>query len=120
MDRRGEERPALVNMFGITETTVHASFRPIHRVDSPRITIDRTEPVGWRTADPATVRFEAFGARLADLQAVRHRVADLTTNLAAARELVYHAIWRYQSDDPGSMRDIIARLGIEEATTSIT
>lgn len=127
--------------------------------DSPGITIDRTEPVGWRAADPATVRFEAvrvplhhvigrldggfyqlmrgfqlervvaavlalggadrslqltrehlvrrsaFGARLADLQAVRHRVADLATNLAAARELVYHAVWRYQFDDLGSVRE---------------
>jgi amino acid adenylation domain-containing protein len=36
MDRWGDERPALVNMYGITETTVHASFRPIHRVDLAR------------------------------------------------------------------------------------
>jgi len=27
--------------------------------DSPGITIDRTEPLGWRAADPATVRFDA-------------------------------------------------------------
>lgn len=95
--------------------------------DSPGIAIERIEPVGWRAADPATVRFEsvrvpvdhvvgrqgsgfyqlervvaaalalggadrnlqltrehlvhrrAFGARLADLPAVRHRVADLAT-----------------------------------------
>jgi acyl-CoA dehydrogenase len=127
--------------------------------DSSGITIDRTEPLGWRAADPATVRFDAvrvpldrvvgrlasgfyqlmrgfqlervvaavlalggadrslqltrehlvgrgaFGARLADLQAVRHRVADLATDLAAARELVYHAVWRYQSDDLGSVRE---------------
>jgi acyl-CoA dehydrogenase len=140
--------------------------------DSPGITIDRTEPVGWRTADPATVHFEAvrvpldqvvgrldsgfyqlmrgfqlervvaavlalggadrslqltrehlvrraaFGARLADLQAVRHRVADLATNLAAARELVYHAIWRYQSDDLGSVRECsMAKLCATELAT---
>ena len=36
MDRWGDERPALVNMYGITETTVHASFRPIRRVDLAR------------------------------------------------------------------------------------
>ncbi|MGH3868295.1 MAG: acyl-CoA dehydrogenase family protein [Pseudonocardiaceae bacterium] len=127
--------------------------------DSPGMTIDRTEPLGWRAADPATVRFDAvrvpldqvvgrlasgfyqlmrgfqlervvaavlalggadrslqltrehlvgrgaFGARLADLQAVRHQVADLATDLAAARELVYHAVWRYQRDDLGSVRE---------------
>lgn len=126
---------------------------------SPGIAVERTEPVGWRAADPATVRFdavavpldrvvgrqgsgfyqlmrgfqlerlvaavlalggaqrslqltrdhvvarEAFGARLADLQAVRHRIADLATELAAARELVYHAVWRYQADDLGSVRE---------------
>ncbi|MGH3840252.1 MAG: non-ribosomal peptide synthetase [Pseudonocardiaceae bacterium] len=36
MDRRGDQEPALVNMYGITETTVHASFRPIHHVDLAR------------------------------------------------------------------------------------
>jgi amino acid adenylation domain-containing protein len=36
IDRRGDERPALVNMYGITETTVHASFRPIQRADLAR------------------------------------------------------------------------------------
>ncbi|SRR6266487_1868380 len=127
--------------------------------DSAGITVERTPPLGWRAADPATVRFDsvrvppghrvgnpnsgfyqlmrgfqlerivaallalggadrslqitreylvrrrAFGARLADQQAVRHRVADLATDLAAARELVYHAAWRYQSDDIGSVRE---------------
>jgi acyl-CoA synthetase (AMP-forming)/AMP-acid ligase II len=43
MDRWGDERPALVNMYGITETTVHASFRPIHRADLARA--DRS-PIG--------------------------------------------------------------------------
>jgi acyl-CoA dehydrogenase len=140
--------------------------------NSPGMTIDRTEPVGWRAADPATVRFEAvrvpldqvvgrpgsgfyqlmrgfqlervvaavlalggadrslqltrehlvrrgaFGARLADLQAVRHQVADLATNLAAARELVYHAVWRYQSDDLGSVRECsMAKLCATELAT---
>jgi acyl-CoA dehydrogenase len=139
---------------------------------SPGITIDRTEPVGWRAADPATVRFEAvrvprdqvvgrlgsgfyqlmrgfqlervvaavlalggadrslqltrehlvgrgvFGARLASLQAVRHRIADLATDLAAARELVYHAAWRYQSDDLGSIRECsMAKLCATELAT---
>jgi citronellyl-CoA dehydrogenase len=140
--------------------------------DRPGIAIDRTEPVGWRTADPATVHFEAvrvpldqvigrlnsgfyqlmrgfqlervvaavlalggadrslqltrehllrrsaFGARLADLQAIRHQVADLATNLAAARELVYHAVWRYQSDDLGSVRECsMAKLCATELAT---
>ena len=32
-DRFGDERPRLVNMYGITETTVHVTYRPIARVD---------------------------------------------------------------------------------------
>lgn len=40
----------------------------------------------------------AFGQRLADLQVLRHRVADFATELTAARHLVYHAAWRYRSD----------------------
>ncbi|MGK4006549.1 amino acid adenylation domain-containing protein [Sorangium sp. So ce1036] len=31
--RRGDQRPQLVNMYGITETTVHASYRPVVRQD---------------------------------------------------------------------------------------
>ncbi|HUG36046.1 MAG TPA: amino acid adenylation domain-containing protein, partial [Candidatus Limnocylindrales bacterium] len=31
--RRGERRPSLINMYGITETTVHVTFRPIGAAD---------------------------------------------------------------------------------------
>jgi amino acid adenylation domain-containing protein/non-ribosomal peptide synthase protein (TIGR01720 family) len=34
--RRGDERPRLVNMYGITETTVHVTFRPIQSSDLER------------------------------------------------------------------------------------
>ena len=32
-DRYGDSRPKLVNMYGITETTVHVTYRPISRAD---------------------------------------------------------------------------------------
>jgi amino acid adenylation domain-containing protein len=32
-DRHGDERPLLVNMYGITETTVHVTYRPIRQAD---------------------------------------------------------------------------------------
>ena len=32
-DRHGDERPRLVNMYGITETTVHVTYRPLSRSD---------------------------------------------------------------------------------------
>nr|QEO74129.1 condensation domain-containing protein [uncultured bacterium] len=31
--RHGDEHPLLVNMYGITETTVHVTYRPIHQAD---------------------------------------------------------------------------------------
>jgi amino acid adenylation domain-containing protein len=33
LDRHGDDRPQLVNMYGITETTVHVTYRPITRDD---------------------------------------------------------------------------------------
>jgi amino acid adenylation domain-containing protein len=32
-ERHGDEKPLLVNMYGITETTVHVTYRPIRRAD---------------------------------------------------------------------------------------
>ena len=32
-DRHGDERPRLVNMYGITETTVHVTYRPLSKHD---------------------------------------------------------------------------------------
>ncbi len=32
-DRHGDQRPRLVNMYGITETTVHVTYRPLTRAD---------------------------------------------------------------------------------------
>ncbi|HVE95583.1 MAG TPA: amino acid adenylation domain-containing protein [Pseudonocardiaceae bacterium] len=58
MDRWGDERPALVNMYGITETTVHASFRPIHRVDLTRP--DRS-PIGVPLPDLRFLVLNAAG-----------------------------------------------------------
>ena len=32
-ERHGDEQPQLVNMYGITETTVHVTYRPISAAD---------------------------------------------------------------------------------------
>jgi non-ribosomal peptide synthetase component F len=34
IERRGDEQPRLINMYGITETTVHVTYRPICRDDA--------------------------------------------------------------------------------------
>ena len=43
-DRRGYDQPLLVNMYGITETTVHLTYRPLRPADSanPKSYIGRT------------------------------------------------------------------------------
>ncbi|HWJ49520.1 MAG TPA: non-ribosomal peptide synthetase, partial [Solirubrobacteraceae bacterium] len=41
-DRYGDEGPTLVNMYGITETTVHVTYRPLRASDCER----ETSPVG--------------------------------------------------------------------------
>jgi non-ribosomal peptide synthetase component F len=35
-DRHGDQRPKLINMYGITETTVHVTYRPISLRDLSR------------------------------------------------------------------------------------
>ena len=67
-------------------------------------------------------RREAFGAPLAGQQAVAHRIADMTTELEAARLLVYSAASAYDAgDEPQlqSRRAAMAKLFATEAAQSI-
>ncbi len=47
-DRHGDEAPRLVNMYGITETTVHVTLRPLGRADLER---PWSSPIGVPLAD---------------------------------------------------------------------
>lgn len=38
-ERHGDERPSLINMYGITETTVHVTYRPLTRDDAERTAV---------------------------------------------------------------------------------
>jgi alkylation response protein AidB-like acyl-CoA dehydrogenase len=67
-------------------------------------------------------RREAFGAPLAAQQAVAHRIADMTTELEAARLLVYAAASAYDAgDEPQlqSRRAAMAKLFATEVAQSI-
>src|SRR5687768_11567284 len=48
VDRRGVDRPRLVNMYGITETTVHVTYRPLSRDD---VFGGSGSPIGERIPD---------------------------------------------------------------------
>ncbi|HEY6321839.1 MAG TPA: amino acid adenylation domain-containing protein [Thermoanaerobaculia bacterium] len=58
MERLGVERPALVNMYGITETTVHVTWRRLALLDlAPR----RGSPIGAAIADLRVVILDFSG-----------------------------------------------------------
>ncbi|MEV4315698.1 amino acid adenylation domain-containing protein [Actinocrispum sp. NPDC049592] len=70
-DRHGDQRPRLINMYGITETTVHVTYREITRADldrkSPGSPIGRPIPDlsvrvvdGYGEPSPIGVRGELF------------------------------------------------------------
>ncbi|GGY14790.1 non-ribosomal peptide synthetase [Paludibacterium paludis] len=57
VDKYGDLAPRLINMYGITETTVHASYRPITRADVSRTGMS---PIGGALPD---LRFHLFDSR---------------------------------------------------------
>ena len=62
---------------------------------------------------------EAFGRPLAELQALRHRFADLATRLEAARRLTYHAAARFTAGGSAETEVSMAKLYATEAANSI-
>lgn len=56
-----------------------------------------------------------FGKAIADFQAVRHRLATLTAQLAAARELSYYAAWRFQQGEGRLVEVSMAKLVATQA-----
>jgi amino acid adenylation domain-containing protein len=54
-ERHGDRQPRLVNMYGITETTVHVTYRPLDRADTAR----GGSPIGCRIPDLAVYILDA-------------------------------------------------------------
>ena len=61
----------------------------------------------------------AFGEPLAQRQVLRHRVADLATELEAARELVYHAVRRYTAGEACAREVSMAKLLATETANRV-
>ncbi|RMH85138.1 MAG: hypothetical protein D6681_16285 [Calditrichaeota bacterium] len=53
---------------------------------------------------------EAFDRPLATFQVIRHALADLSTEIEAARQLTYHAAWRYDQGEPAVRECTMAKL----------
>jgi acyl-CoA dehydrogenase len=62
---------------------------------------------------------QAFGEPLAARQALRHRIADLATEIAAARQLVYHAAELYTHDDECVTEVSMAKLYATEVANRV-
>jgi alkylation response protein AidB-like acyl-CoA dehydrogenase/putative sterol carrier protein len=52
----------------------------------------------------------AFGRPLTKFQALRHRMADLSTELEAARQLVYHTAWLLESGESAIRESAMSKL----------
>ncbi|HET7229443.1 MAG TPA: amino acid adenylation domain-containing protein, partial [Longimicrobium sp.] len=58
VERRGDDRPVLVNMYGITETAVHVTYRVIHRAD---VLAGSASPIGVPIPDLSVQVLDARG-----------------------------------------------------------
>ncbi|HEV3075797.1 MAG TPA: amino acid adenylation domain-containing protein, partial [Thermoanaerobaculia bacterium] len=59
VDRHGTSRPRLVNMYGITETTVHVTYRPLCRTD---LAAPHRSPIGIGIADLRLYLLDAWSS----------------------------------------------------------
>jgi alkylation response protein AidB-like acyl-CoA dehydrogenase len=67
------------------------------------------ERVLERTMDYARNR-SAFGQTIGSFQAIRHKFADMATQLEAARQLTYATAWRFQNGDYAVREASMAKL----------
>jgi acyl-CoA dehydrogenase len=62
---------------------------------------------------------QAFGEPLSLKQALRHRVADMATEIEAARQLVYHAVARYLAGEDCTTHVSMAKLFATEVANRV-
>jgi alkylation response protein AidB-like acyl-CoA dehydrogenase len=62
------------------------------------------------TARAYAVEREQFGKRIADFQAIQFRLADMATEIEAARQLTWRAAWLKQTGRPHGAEGAMAKL----------
>jgi len=62
------------------------------------------------TAKGYALEREQFGSRIADFQAIRFKLADMATEVAAARQLTLRAAWLKQAGQPHGAEGAMAKL----------
>jgi alkylation response protein AidB-like acyl-CoA dehydrogenase len=63
---------------------------------------------------------EAFGGRLADLQAVQFKLADMAVSIEASRHLIYHAARLKDAGQPFGTEAAMAKLHASETAMKVT
>ena len=63
---------------------------------------------------------QVFGETLMRYQALRHRVADLVTEVEATRHLIHHAAWKYQNGALPIAECTMAKLKATELASRVT
>ena len=64
-------------------------------------------------------RREAFGRKLSEFQTLRHRIADITTEIEAARRLVYHAVSLFAAGEECTKEVSMAKLFATEIANRV-
>jgi alkylation response protein AidB-like acyl-CoA dehydrogenase len=64
----------------------------------------------YEVARQYAVERRQFGSRIADFQAIQFKLADMATEIAAARQLVYKAAWLKEQGLPHSLEGAQAKL----------
>ncbi len=67
-----------------------------------------------------TKKRRQFGREVFDLQAVQFRLAELATEIEAARHLTYHAVWRMERGLPYTREAAMAKLFASELSMKAT
>lgn len=84
------------------------NFR-IERLTAAVLAVGGMQWIFDRALDYATTR-QAFGRPIAKFQVLRHRFADMQTEIEAARQLTYHAAWLYDRGEPAIGEITMAKL----------
>ena len=88
-----------------------------------RLTVAATSIGSARLALADTLSYmetrQAFGKPLNRFQALRHRLADLSSELEAAQQLTYHAAWLYEQGEVAVRESSMAKLLASELSNKV-
>jgi alkylation response protein AidB-like acyl-CoA dehydrogenase len=101
----------------------HGLHQTLAVLDGGRIGIGALSVGLAQAAYEATLSYartrQAFGKSLAEHQAIQHKIADMSTTIAAARWLVYRAAWLRDQGQPYTLEAAQAKLFATEMAEKV-